>query len=446
MTKTLYKHIGLVSLGIGLVIFCFSTVGMAKPVKKEVVKQNIEHKTGDMKSKKENYQGYIDFFEEVYKTFDENYYQAVNRESFDKFIEKFNSKIYSQLKSEKKSNDYIRWRSASFLVKHLKAEEDIFSEFYPPEPAKEYQASALGVRRDLGIEGKPADGGYKVIKIEPRSDAYQKGLRLDDMITKIDQRILKNLTEDKIKELLSPLADSTVKLSYVSADQTAEKEIEVVSKEFFQQMIFIKNTHVPHIYCLELKHFNQKTSEDMFRFLQYFKSVGEIKGLILDLRGNPGGPPLAAREIASFFLPPGEEFAYFQKKGQPKSMLDVPTIPQEYHYDGPMVILVDEKSGSSSELFAGVLQKRKRAVLMGQNSAGQVMLKSMFHFDDGSMVLLITARGHHPDGSTFSFKGVSPERYVRPEENLDFVEYATKYLVYKNIKDMEINMKANPVN
>jgi len=430
----------------GLVIFCFSPLGMAKSVKKEAIKLDMEHKTEPTKSEKDIYQGYIDFFEEVYKTLDKNYYQAVNRESFDKFIEKFNSKIYSQLKSENKSNDYIRWRSASFLVKHLKTEEDIFSEFYPPEPAKEYQASALGVRRDLGIEGKLADEGYKVVKIEPRSDAYQKGLRLNDVITKIDQSVLKDLTEEKIKELLSPLADSTVKLSYMSADQAVEKEIEVVSKEFFQQMIFIKDTAVAHIYCLELKHFNQKTSEDMFRFLQYFKSLGSVKGLILDLRGNPGGPPLAAREIASFFLPAGEEFAYFQKKGQPKSMLDVPAIPQEYHYDGPMVILIDEKSGSSSELFSGVLQKRKRAVLMGQNSAGQVMLKSMFHFDDGSMVLLVTARGHHPDGSTFSFKGVVPERYVRPEEHLDLVEYATKYLVYTNIKEMENNMKVNTVN
>lgn len=446
MSKSLYKQIGLVLLGMGLVIFCFSQLGMAKSVKKEAVKPEMEHKTETIKSEKEIYQGYIDFFEEVYKTLDENYYQAVNRDSFDAFIEKFNSKIYSQLKSENKSNDYIRWRSASFLVKHLKTDEDIFSEFYPPEPAKEYQASALGVRRDLGIEGKPTDGGYQVVKIEPRSDAYQKGLRLNDVITKIDQNVLKNLTEEKIKELLSPLADSMVKLSYMSVDQAAEKEIEVVSKEFFQQMLFIKDTAVAHIYCLELKHFNQKTSEDMFRFLQYFKSLGPVKGLILDLRGNPGGPPLAAREIASFFLPPGEEFAYFQKKGQPKSMLDVPAIPQEYRYDGAMVILIDEKSGSSSELFSGVLQKRKRAVLMGQNSAGQVMLKSMFHFDDESMVLLVTARGHHPDGSTFSFKGVVPERYVRPEEHLDLVEYATKYLVYTNIKEMKSNLKANTVN
>lgn len=389
------------------------------------------------KSEKEIYQSYLDFFEKVYQTMNENYYQSVSREAFNEFIEKFKTKIYDQLKGEAKSDNYVRWRSASFLVKQLKTQEDIFSEFYPPEPAKEYKASALGVRRDLGIEGVLNDHGYQVTKIEPRCDAYQKGLRVDDIITRINQTALKGLGEDKIKELLSPLADTTVKMSYIPSHQTAEKEIEVLSKEFFQQMIFIKDTKVPNIYCLELKHFNQKTSEDMFRFLQFFRTMGPIKGLIIDLRGNPGGPPLAAREISSFFLPPAEEFAYFQKKGQAKSVLDVPRIPSEYHYDGPMVILIDEKTGSASELFSGVLQKRQRAVLMGKNSAGQVMLKSMFPLDDGSMVLLITARGHHPDGATFSFSGLQPDRMIKPEENIDLVDYAAKYLLYMNKKDLE---------
>ncbi len=430
MLKTACKPSSFVAFLIALVIFCYSGSVQAEPAATPA-KQ--------LTSDQDDYQSYINFFEEVYKTMNENYYQPIKREDFDAFIQKFNTKIYSQLKEEKKSDNYVRWRSASFLVKNLKTEEDVFSEFYPPEPAKEYQASALGVRRDLGIEGSLVKEGYKITKIEPRSDAYQKGLRVDDVIIKVDQEVLNSLTEEKVKELLSPLADTIVKLSYVPVNQTEVKEVDVVSKEFFQQQLFIKDTKVPYIYCLEMKHFNQKTSEDMFRFLQYFKSLGPIKGLILDLRGNPGGPPLAAREISGFFLPAGEEFAYFQKKDQPKALLDVPMLPSEYHYDGPMVILVDEKSGSSSELFSGVMQKRKRAILMGRNSAGQVMLKSMFHFDDGSMVLLITARGHHPDGATFSFQGLQPDRYVKPEENLDLVDYATKYLVYTNMKSVDQN-------
>ncbi len=382
------------------------------------------------------YQSYLDFFEKVYKVMDENYYQPVSRDALDNFIGLFKTKIYPQLLAEKKSDDYVKWRSASFLVKHLKAKEDIFSELYPPEPAKEYKASALGTRQDLGIEGEKVPEGFKVTKLEPRADAYEKGLRENDVIIKVDQTVLKDEPVEKIQELLSPLMDTKVNLSYL-AQGVEEKQMEVVSKEYFKQQLFPRPTKFPFIYCLELQHFNQKTADDMLRFLQYFKKLGPINGLIIDLRGNPGGPPLAAREISSFFLPGGEEFAYFQKKGQNKAMLDVPSIPESFHYTGPMVILIDQGSGSASELFSGVLQKRGRAVLMGQNSAGQVMLKSMFPLDDGSMVLLVTARGHHPDGSTFSFSGLMPDRLVKPEEQIDLVDYAAKYLYYVNNKESD---------
>ena len=80
-----------------------------------------------------------------------------------------------------------------------------------------------------------------------------------------------------------------------------------------------------------------------------------------------------------------------------------------------------------TELFSGVMQSRKRAVLMGQNTAGQVFLKSMFHFDDESMVLLVTARGFFPDGTPFSFKGVVPDQ-VRQEKDDELLRYAAEYL------------------
>jgi len=111
-------------------------------------------------------------------------------------------------------------------------------------------------------------------------------------------------------------------------------------------------------------------------------------------------------------------------------MLDVPTIPQSLHYDGPMVILINKKSGSAAELFSGILQRRGRAALIGTNSAGQVMLKSMFHFQDKSMVLLITARGHHSDGKVFSFDGLVPNKSISENEEKDLVHYAAAYLYY----------------
>ncbi|MCA9406797.1 MAG: PDZ domain-containing protein, partial [Candidatus Omnitrophica bacterium] len=398
-----------------------------------------------MPDTKDSYEEYMSFFEEIYKTMDENYYKPVSKEAFDRFIEVFNTKIYGELRETGKSIDYIRWRSAAKMIDYLKDEEDIFSAFYPPKPAKEYEQTALGRRQDLGIEGEFVGNMFKVSHVEPRSDSYAQGLRPLDDIVKIDGKDVKDLTEDEVKELLVPMYESTVTLGYYPAGTQDLKYIDVLSKEYFKQMVFPITTPVEGIYGLEVRRFNRKTAEDMFRYIKYFKAQGPMKGLIIDLRGNPGGPPLAAREISSFFLPPGDDFAYFQKKNQPKAMLDVPEIPKEFHYDGPMVILINNKSGSASELFSGILQSKGRAVLMGENSAGQVMLKSMFHFDDDSMVLLITARGHHPDGQVFSFGGLIPNRAVNEEET-DIIEYATLYLVYVNKEGLWDREKMTVVN
>ncbi len=346
---------------------------------------NKDEKDASMQQEWDVYQEYVDFFKEVYDVVTKNYYKDVLPEKFDRFIHQFNTKIYPQLKNQNKSSDYIRWRSAAKMIDTLKTSEDVFSAFYPPEPAKEYEQTSLGKRMDLGIDGSLTEEGYETTQVEPRSDAYGKGLRKGDILLQIDDKDVQTLSQEEIAELLTPLENSFVKLQYLTVLSDVLKKIDVTTKEYFKQTVFMVDVNFQGIYCLEIRRFNRKTAEDLFRFIKFFKTKEHFKGLILDLRNNPGGPPLAAREISSFFLPPGEDFAYFQKKGQPKANLDVPTIPDNFHYDGPMVILVNEKSGSASELFSGVLQRRRRAVLMGQNSAGQVMLKSMFHFDDESM-------------------------------------------------------------
>ena len=90
-----------------------------------------------------DYQEYISFFEKVYKVFEDNYYLKPSRRVFDNFVRKFNTKIYAQLKSEKKSNDYVRWRSSWFLVDALKSKDDRFSQFYPPKPAEKFKKNAF---------------------------------------------------------------------------------------------------------------------------------------------------------------------------------------------------------------------------------------------------------------------------------------------------------------
>lgn len=140
---------------------------------------------------------YVGFFEEVYQSFADNYYKIPSRESFDAFLESFRSQIYSQLLQENKSNDYVRWRSAALMVERLRDPEDVFSAFYPPKPAKEYEGTALAMtievedRMELGVQTRAIPEGRVVTFVEPRSDAYEKGLRENDLIARIDEKICK---------------------------------------------------------------------------------------------------------------------------------------------------------------------------------------------------------------------------------------------------------------
>lgn len=379
-----------------------------------------------------SYQEYVAFFRDVFEIMRQNYYKDIDQEDFDRFMQTFDGKIYNQLKGEGKSNDFVRWRSAAFLVDFLKEEEDIFSAFYPPKPAKEYEETALGKRIDLGLEGEKVSLGYRLTFVEPRSNAYQQGLRENDLLIRIDDASVLDMEDENIRERLRPLENTTVVLEYLDGRNKQRKMVEVRSEEYFKQAVFDVPIPIENIYCLKIERFNRKTFEDVFRFLSFYRKQGPIRGLILDLRGNPGGPPLAAREISSFFLPAGDDFAYFQKKDQPKAELDVPAIAEEYRYDGPLAILIDEGSGSASELFSGILQRRQRAVLIGENSAGQVFLKSMFPLADESMLLLVTARGHHPDGQVFSFDGLTPNRVVAGVEQDNILKYAATYIIYVN--------------
>ncbi len=382
-----------------------------------------------------DYQDYLKFFEKVYDTMDKNYYYPVTRQRFNLFLLNFNKKIYAQLKTSGKSVDFIKWRSAAYMVDALKSSEDIFSAFMPPKSAKNYEKEVLGKKIDLGIEGNLTSDGYLVTKIEPRSDAYDKGLREQDLIQQIDKVNVQTLKPEEITDRLNPLENTSVALNYRDSLKKEMHDISVISKEYFKQTVFMIPVDVPGVECLQIQRFNRMTGDDMSRFMALIREKGTSK-LIIDLRDNPGGPPLAAREIASFFLKPNEEFTYFKWKNKPNAALDVPEIPEQFRYTGDIVILVNKKSGSASELFTGIMQFRGRASVMGANTAGQVFLKSMFNFDDQSMLLLVTARGHKPDGTVFSFDGVAPDIQEKPDTD-QLIHDAAEYLVSKTKKPAE---------
>lgn len=371
------------------------------------------------------------YFQEIYQKMDENYFFDVRRSDYDRFIRTFDEKILPSLLLEGKSRDYVRWRSTAYLVDFLKQPDDVFSRFLPPKPAQKFAQEVYGQKIDLGIEGRLESAGFVVTFIEPRSDAYGLGMRENDLVLRVNGEEALKLGEEKLKAALVPLAGSRVTLDYIDAIARKPHVIAPVSKEYYKQTVFLRDTGVQGVFCLDIQKFNRETNEDMGRLLPFI-AAKHPRGLVLDLRNNPGGPPLAALMISAFFLPNQELFAYFEGRHKPRSELIIPRLPDQFHYEWPMAILVNSGTGSASELFSGVMQARKRAVVIGRDTAGQVLLKSIFDMSDGSSFAMVVARGHFPDGRAFPFDGVKPNEYVPEEIRADqMIGNAAKYLLLK---------------
>ncbi|NLE65756.1 MAG: hypothetical protein GX606_07585 [Elusimicrobia bacterium] len=361
----------------------------------------------------------------------ENYYFDIRPGDYDRFLETFDEKILPNLRSEGKSDDYVRWRSSAYLVDFLKQPDDRFSRFLPPEPAKKFAQEVYGQRIDLGIAGRKVPAGFIVDFVEPRADAYAQGLRAEDLILRVGGKGVRDLEENAIIEALTPLAGSRVRIDFLDSRLRQPHSIEIESREYYRQTVFAVPTSIPGIAGIEIRQFNRQTNEDMERALREVSAMSP-RGLVLDLRGNPGGPPLAALLVSAFFLPNDQVFAYFEGKSRPRSDLVIPRIPEAFHFDWPMVVLVDEETGSAAELFSGTLQERGRALVIGTQTAGQVLLKSLFDLSDGSRLALVVARGHFPDGRPFPFEGVRPDEVLKEPAGDALMALAAKYLYLKS--------------
>jgi C-terminal processing protease CtpA/Prc len=209
-------------LSIFFVLLCFHPFSLALA---QAPASTSLQKTSEPQKPKSTHDEYLAYFEEVYKTMDANYYFDIQRSDFDRFLKVFEDKIYKNLLLEGKSSDYVRWRSAAYLVDYLKQPDDIFSRFLPPKPAEKFAQEVYGEKIDLGIEGRLLEPGFQVDFVEPRSDAFELGLRENDLILRINELEVAKLGEAKVKELLVPLKGVKVKIDYLDAAERRPHEI-----------------------------------------------------------------------------------------------------------------------------------------------------------------------------------------------------------------------------
>ncbi len=274
---------------------------------------------------------------------------------------------------------------------------DPFSQFLEPDAHKEMKTETEGEFGGLGIRIAIRDGVLTVITPLPGTPAYRQGVLPNDRIIKINGETTQDINIEQAVKKLRGAPGSKITLTI---GREGEKEL----KEFTLTRELIKIESIKSkmmdnaIGYVRLTEFTQRSAVDFDGALKNLKNKG-MKGLIVDLRNNPGGLLNVAVDVCRLFIGGNKLIVYTEGRRQPK---------QEFRADGdapyatiPMVILVNHGSASGSEIFAGCLQDYHRAVILGGETFGKGSVQSVIPLADGSGLRLTTAKYYTPSGRTF---------------------------------------------
>lgn len=352
----------------------------------------------------------------VFETMNTYYYAAVSPEVFRQFKTEFPAqKMYALNLKNKKTEDFIHL-GAGLLVNKLRDPQDRFSTLIPPAKIEAFKENAYAERKDLGIEGFLSALGFEITRVQKHSQAYEFLLRTGDVITGINTIPVAGMTEESVTDLLNPEVGTMTRLTGYHANSEGF-DIEIKSESYFIETVEVLPTGRNDVLAVRITQFNQKTSGDFAECLANF-GTRNIRHLILDLRGNQGGPPLAAKEIMGYMSPMNDPLFLVVRKNQRPFLLTADK--EDITYSGPVSVLVNGSTASAAETLTGILREKGRATVYGQQTNGASYLKSLYDYDDGSSVMLVTSRTFFHNLKVFPPEGLTPDVVI--PEDIDTLE------------------------
>lgn len=300
-------------------------------------------------------------------------------------------------------------------VKGMMRTLDPHSDFMTPTEFADMRADTDGEFGGVGIEIND-DGGVIVI-VEPiaGSPAAKAGLLPGDRIVAIDGVPTKTRPGVETSSRLRGRPGTTVKLTVERKGWDGAHEL-TLSRELIHVKAVEARLLEPGIGYIKIKQFQERTSDEVAAALGRLKSDsgGSLTGLVLDLRGNPGGLLDQAVKVSDLFLDGGVIVSTVGRNG--KKLEEEVARDAGTYIDFPMVVLVNGGSASASEIVAGALQDHGRALLVGTQTFGKGSVQSVYELADGSGLKLTVARYYTPSGRSIQEKGITPDVVV---EQLD---------------------------
>ncbi|HEY3299293.1 MAG TPA: S41 family peptidase [Methylophilaceae bacterium] len=305
---------------------------------------------------------------------------------------------------------------------------DPHSSYLDVDGFKDLQAGTQGEFGGLGIEVGMEDGFVKVVSPIEDTPAYKAGIKSGDFIIQLDDTPVKGMALNDAVKRMRGKANTPIKLTILRKGEAKPLVFTLMRAVIKTQSVKYKLTENGYPY-VRITQFQEHTGEDLAKALKDLREQNKapFKGIILDLRNNPGGLLNAAVGVSATFLPKDSLVVYTEGRTEdakmhltanpenylrgPNSVDYLKDIPAELKTI-PMVVLVNGGSASASEIVSGALQDLKRAVIMGTQSFGKGSVQTILPLNNGTAIKLTTARYFTPNGRSIQAKGIVPDIVV----------------------------------
>lgn len=295
---------------------------------------------------------------------------------------------------------------------------DPHSAFMTAEIYKELEVETQGRFGGIGIEITILKDVLTVVSPIEDTPAYKAGVKSGDQIIKIDGKSTKDIpVMEAVKKLRGP-KDSKVTITIMRENMAKPKDI-VLNRAIIQVKSVKAKAFDDHIGYIRIASFHERTAQDLRKALaEVAEKTKPMKGLVLDLRNDPGGLLNQAIEVSDMFLKSG---IIVSTRGRTKSM-ETKAMARDNgskEVTVPVVVLVNEGTASAAEIVAGALQDNGRALIVGTQTFGKASVQTVIPLEDGSALKLTTARYYTPKGRSIQAEGIKPDiivKLVKPSE------------------------------
>jgi carboxyl-terminal processing protease len=285
---------------------------------------------------------------------------------------------------------------------------DPHSTYLSPDEYKELKIGTTGKFGGLGIQVGMEDGFVKVISPIDDTPAFHAGLESGDLIIRLDDKSVKGMTLNDAVKIMRGDPGTDIKLTVIR--EGADKPLPfTVTRDIISVKSVKSRILEPDYGYIRISNFQSKTARDLVSEISNLKKENEteLKGLVLDLRNNPGGVLSAAADVSDAFLDEGK--LVFTRGRVENSEFEFNAKPGDIMNGLPVVVLINGGSASASEIVAGALQDHKRAVIMGSKSFGKGSVQTIQELRSGGAVKITTARYFTPSGRSIQGEGITPD-------------------------------------